>query len=94
MARRFRRATPFTTTHADMPQFTAAIPIDFDALLSERYFAREQHALYCELCNEPDDETGRLDSYAPQRDRWYARLQALDAAIEERCATERAEEEA
>ncbi len=75
-----------------MLPITAPLPTDFDALLAERVIAREQHELFCEICNEPDDVTGRLDSQATIRDRWYARLELIEAAIEERLAAERAEE--
>lgn len=73
---------------------TPPIPTDFDALLAERAVAREEHESLCEVCNETDDVTGRLDSRSDDRDRAFARLEALEAAIEERCADERAAEEA
>lgn len=72
---------------------TPPIPTDFDALLAERAVAREEHESLCEICNEAD-ELGRLDSRSDDRDRAFARLEALEAAIEERCADERAAEEA
>jgi len=85
------RGAPISNPHIN-PIMHTNLPTDFDELLAEREFVREQHARFCALCNEPD-ELGRLDSHAGTRDRWYARLEAIEEAIEEQCATERAEEE-